>query len=149
MQRVEFIYGYAECHYAQCRILFIVMLNVVMLSVVMQSRYAECSILSTIKLSVIMSSVVMLIALAPLFSIFWLPKTFVKIGLRNNPKFRQYYTFLLKLFTNNMVHLSQGEHFACFFANRTAHIRHQCMKTTVFSCHRCLIYTVVEKMNNI
>jgi hypothetical protein len=29
--------------------------------------------------------------------------------------------------------------------NRTAHIRHQCMKTTVFSCHRCLINTGVEK----
>ncbi len=29
--------------------------------------------------------------------------------------------------------------------NRTACIRHPCRKTTVFSCHRCLIYTRVEK----
>jgi len=109
MLRVEFIYCYAECHYAECHILFIVILNVVMLSVillnfvmlnvVMQSRYAECSILNAIKLSVIMSSVVMLIVLAPLFSIFWLPKTFVKISSKNNPTFRQYCPFLLKLFS--------------------------------------------------
>jgi hypothetical protein len=33
--------------------------------------------------------------------------------------------------------------------NRTAHIRHQCRKTTVLSCHRCLISSGVEKMNNI
>jgi hypothetical protein len=33
--------------------------------------------------------------------------------------------------------------------NRTAHIRHQCRKTTVFSSQRCLIETGVEKMNNI
>ncbi len=33
--------------------------------------------------------------------------------------------------------------------NRTAHIRHQCRKTIVLSCHRCLINTGVEKMNNI
>ncbi len=32
---------------------------------------------------------------------------------------------------------------------RTARIRHQCQKTTVLSCHRCLINTDVEKMNNI
>ncbi len=31
----------------------------------------------------------------------------------------------------------------------TAHIPHQCRKTTVLSCHRCLIKTGVEKMNNI
>ncbi len=30
-------------------------------------------------------------------------------------------------------------------ANRTAHIRHQCRKTTVLSCHRCQINTGVEK----
>ncbi len=29
--------------------------------------------------------------------------------------------------------------------NRTAHIRHQCRKTTVLSCHGCLINTGVEK----
>jgi hypothetical protein len=29
------------------------------------------------------------------------------------------------------------------------HIRHQCRKTTVLSCKRCLIKTGVEKMNNI
>ncbi len=31
----------------------------------------------------------------------------------------------------------------------TAHIRHQCRKTTVLSFHRCLIQTGVEKMNHI
>jgi len=31
--------------------------------------------------------------------------------------------------------------------NRTAHIRHQCKKTAVLSCHRCLINTGVEKIN--
>ncbi len=34
-------------------------------------------------------------------------------------------------------------------SNRTAHIRHQCRKTTVLCSHRCLINTGVEKMNNI
>jgi hypothetical protein len=29
------------------------------------------------------------------------------------------------------------------------HIRHQCRKTTVLCCHRCLINPRVEKMNNI
>jgi len=33
--------------------------------------------------------------------------------------------------------------------NRTTHMRHQCRKTTALSCHRCLINTGVEKMNNI
>ncbi len=33
--------------------------------------------------------------------------------------------------------------------NRTAHIRHLCGITTVLSCHRCLVNTGVEKMNNI
>ncbi len=33
--------------------------------------------------------------------------------------------------------------------NRAACIRHQCRKTTVLRCHRCLIYNGVEKMNNI
>ncbi len=32
---------------------------------------------------------------------------------------------------------------------RTAHIRCQWRKTTILSCHRCLINTGVEKMNNI
>ena len=36
-----------------------------------------------------------------------------------------------------------------FAKNRTACIRHQCKKTTVLSCHRCIINTGVEKMNNI
>jgi len=31
--------------------------------------------------------------------------------------------------------------------NGTVRIRHQCRKTTVLSCHRCLINTGVEKMN--
>ncbi len=35
------------------------------------------------------------------------------------------------------------------FVNRAPHIRHQCRKKTVFSCHRCLINSGVEKMNNI
>jgi hypothetical protein len=33
--------------------------------------------------------------------------------------------------------------------NRTACIRYLCMKITVFSCHRCLIQTSVEKINGI
>ncbi len=36
-----------------------------------------------------------------------------------------------------------------FEHNRTARIRHKCRKTTVLSCHRCLINTGVEKMNYI
>jgi hypothetical protein len=34
-------------------------------------------------------------------------------------------------------------------ANKTAHISHLCRKTTALRCHRCLINTGVEKMNNI
>jgi hypothetical protein len=33
--------------------------------------------------------------------------------------------------------------------NGTARIRHQCRKTDVLSCHRFLINSGVEKMNNI
>ncbi len=33
--------------------------------------------------------------------------------------------------------------------NRTTRIRHQCRRTAVLICHRCLINTYVEKMNNI
>ncbi len=33
--------------------------------------------------------------------------------------------------------------------NRTTHIRHQCRKTAVLSCHRFIIKTGAEKMNNI
>ncbi len=33
--------------------------------------------------------------------------------------------------------------------NGTAHIRHQCRKTAILSCHRFLINSSVEKMNNI
>jgi hypothetical protein len=29
------------------------------------------------------------------------------------------------------------------------HIRHQCRKTTALNCHRCLINTGDEKMNNV
>jgi len=36
-----------------------------------------------------------------------------------------------------------------YLLNRTALILHQCMKTNVLSCHRYLIKTGVEKMNNI
>jgi hypothetical protein len=36
-----------------------------------------------------------------------------------------------------------------FQRNGTVRIRHRCKKTTVLSCHRCLIYTGVAKMNNI
>jgi hypothetical protein len=32
---------------------------------------------------------------------------------------------------------------------RRARIRHQCRKTTVLSCRRCLINTVIEKINYI
>ncbi len=35
------------------------------------------------------------------------------------------------------------------FINRTAHVRHQCTKTIVLSCHRCLINSCVENMNYI
>ncbi len=35
----------------------------------------------------------------------------------------------------------------CLWVNRTARIRHQCRKTIVISCNRCLVYTGVEKMN--
>jgi hypothetical protein len=33
--------------------------------------------------------------------------------------------------------------------NGTARNRHQCRKTAVLGCHRCLINSGVEKMNNI
>ncbi len=35
------------------------------------------------------------------------------------------------------------------YVNRTMHIIHQCRKRTALSCHRCIICTGVEKMNNI
>jgi 6-phosphofructokinase len=35
------------------------------------------------------------------------------------------------------------------FYNRRTCIRHQCRKTIVLRCHRCLINTVIEKMNTV
>ncbi len=32
------------------------------------------------------------------------------------------------------------------YFNRTSHIRHQCRKATVLSCHRCQINSGVDKM---
>jgi hypothetical protein len=40
---------------------------------------------------------------------------------------------------------SLGTKFEVSSGNRTAHIRHQCRKTIVLSCHRCLINSGVEK----
>ncbi len=34
-------------------------------------------------------------------------------------------------------------------SNRTARIKHECKKTIVLNCHRCLINDGFEKMNNI
>jgi hypothetical protein len=45
--------------------------------------------------------------------------------------------------TNTLAYFPRME------SNRRAHIRHQCKKTTVLSCHRCLINSGVEKMNYI
>ncbi len=42
------------------------------------------------------------------------------------------------------VHI-EGKHVLSRLCNRTACIRDQCRKTTVFNCHRCLINTGVEK----
>jgi len=33
--------------------------------------------------------------------------------------------------------------------NRIEHIRHLCVKITMLTCHRCLIFHSVEKMNTI
>ncbi len=35
--------------------------------------------------------------------------------------------------------------FLCLRLNRAARIRHQCRKTTVLTCHRCLINAGVKK----
>ncbi len=42
-----------------------------------------------------------------------------------------------------------GRNWQLIYPNRTTHKRHLCRKTTVFSCHRCLIKTGVIKLNNI
>ncbi len=48
---------------------------------------------------------------------------------------------------DHQISLSKSK---CWYSNnRTAHNRHQCRKTIVSSCHRCLISTGVKKMNNI
>ncbi len=46
--------------------------------------------------------------------------------------------------------IAVGEGRQAVASNRTTRIiRQLCSKTTVLSCHRCLINTGVEKMNNI
>jgi len=56
---------------------------------------------------------------------------------------------------DNFINIFGGKFEQIIFAdfddrqNRTEHIRHQCRKTTVLSCHRHLINTTVEKMNYI
>ncbi len=47
------------------------------------------------------------------------------------------------------MHGMQIQQLNCECDNRKVHIRHQCRKTTVLSCHSCLINTGVEKMNYI
>ncbi len=49
-------------------------------------------------------------------------------------------TLAVQLGNNGIAHFKNAN-------NRTACIRHQCRKTTVLSCHRCLLNTGVEKMN--
>jgi hypothetical protein len=51
---------------------------------------------------------------------------------------------------NQLFFLQQKEiAFSGLSFNGTAHIRQQCRKTTVLSCHGCLIKTGLEKMNSI
>ncbi len=48
---------------------------------------------------------------------------------------------------SNLCHYAEWH--CAEYHNGTAHIRHQCRKTNVLSCRRCLIKTGVEKMNYI
>jgi hypothetical protein len=71
--------------------------------------------------------------------------------IKNNPKtVEAYYAFsnlcsLMKIDFGERCQIQQ----LFTLHNRTTHIRHQCRKTTVLSCHRCIINTGVEKINNI
>ncbi len=73
-------------------------------------------------------------------------------------KIHQYATgHFLSYFTHGKTQLYESslmQHFdilllglglASPYINRTVHIRHQCMKTTALSCHRCIINTGVYK----
>jgi hypothetical protein len=50
---------------------------------------------------------------------------------------------------NKLERLSLTSFYFPYESNRTARIRHQWWKTAVLGCHRCLIDTGVEKLNNI
>jgi hypothetical protein len=100
------------------------MLNVIMLIVVM--------------LNVVMLSVFILSVVAPYFALFTYAKFFGKNlpqNTRDSHRGCTYFDYL-------------GQH-GSSRNNITAHIKHQCRKTTVLRCHRCLMKTGVKKMNNI
>ncbi len=53
------------------------------------------------------------------------------------------------LFIVQVIGVAKESMLGSAIGNRRAHIRHQWRKTTVLSCHRCLINTDVEKMYDI
>jgi len=93
----------------------------------------------------------------------WYHKQWSLLGaLPSDPTFH-HFTNLKKYWTQNIPFKKRfyfpKEHFCNknlqervtpkFSINRTACIRHQCRKTTVLSCHRCLINSGVEKEQHI
>ncbi len=54
--------------------------------------------------------------------------------------------FILAGDYKNTIKDLTGNDLACNINNRTTCIRHQCIKRTVWYCHRCLINTGVEEI---
>ncbi len=133
--------------------LSVVMLSVVMLSVIMLSVV----MLIVIMLSVITPSAVMLNAVAPQNNarsrawrpykpIFALPELTRSQALNQADAVEKLRQAVADAVAPPNVHVETEE---VDYPNRKARIRHQCRKTTVFSCHRCLINASVENINNI
>ncbi len=72
------------------------------------------------------------------------PKILPRFGAKTAESISQFNTFFVGLNTAQMTCHGVISYFCQ--CNKTVCIRHQCRKTNVLSCHRCLINTGVEKL---
>ncbi len=116
---------YAHCHYAQC-------------------HYAQCQY-AVIMFSGIMLIIIMLIrATIDMLAFFIANSTILTVFFYSCYCSKYWVCFCL-----HNCYCCLNCYCKYYQNNRRAHIRHQCRKTTVLRCHRCLINTGVEKMNSI
>jgi hypothetical protein len=83
-------------------------------------------------------------------TLFRMTLSIVTFTFKNRSKFttKSYSVSIYHQFTV-CLNLPTDQNWIQIYLNRTSCIRQECMNTTTLSCHRCLINTGVETMNNI